>query len=91
MNLQRNRLSCNDGSLSGQTVVGCSPNRKRCQRAIAGGSATGPIRGLPSSPLVGVASDTDVATRDADVIEAALMKSADVSRVNFGWIAILVS
>ena len=45
---------------------------------------------LPCSPLVGVAAETDVTARDADVLKIALMKSSDVPRVDFGWVAVLV-
>ena len=45
---------------------------------------------LPCSPLVGVAAETDVAARDADVLKIALMKSSDVPRVDFGWVAVFV-
>ena len=45
---------------------------------------------LPCSPLVGVAAETDVAARDADVLKMALVKSSDVPRVDFGWVAVLV-
>jgi len=46
---------------------------------------------LPGSPVVGVAAQADVAAWDADVVEMALVKAADIARINFNWIAILVS
>ena len=43
---------------------------------------------LPSPPVVSVATNSNVTVGNPDVVEMALVKTTNVSRVDFGWTAI---